>query len=115
MGHGWGFVDLAVYRYGAQGVLDGAHLYALRFPGALAFTYPPICALAFLPLTLARMAVLKSVVTVGSILLLPTTLGLALRLTPIRNRMSRDRAIRLALLASAAAIWLEPVWTTLRY
>jgi hypothetical protein len=71
MGHGWGFVDLAVYRYGAQGVLDGTHLYALRFPGALAFTYPPIAALLFLPLTFVRMAVLGPVVTAGSIVLLP--------------------------------------------
>lgn len=115
MGHGWGFVDLAVYRYGAQGVLDGAHLYALRFPGALAFTYPPIAALLFLPLTLARMAVLEPVVTAMSIVLLPVTLGSALRLPPIREWLSRDTAIRIALLASAVAIWLEPIWTTLRY
>jgi len=115
MGRGWGFVDLAVYHYGAQGVLAGAHLYALRFPGALAFTYPPIAALLFLPLTLVRMAVLKPVVTAGSVVLLPVTLGSALRLTPIRDWLSRDRAIRIALLASAIAIWLEPVWTTLRY
>jgi alpha-1,2-mannosyltransferase len=115
MGHGWGFVDLAVYRYGAQGVLDGAHLYALRFPGALAFTYPPIAALLFLPLTFVRMAVLEPVVTAGSMVLLPVALGCALRLAPIRDWLSRDRAIRVALLASAAAIWLEPVWTTLRY
>jgi alpha-1,2-mannosyltransferase len=115
MGHGWGFVDLAVYRYGAQGVLDGAHLYALRFPGALAFTYPPIAALLFLPLTLVRMAVLEPVLTAGSMVLLPVTLGCALRLAPIRDRVSRERAIRIALLASAAAVWLEPVWTTLRY
>jgi alpha-1,2-mannosyltransferase len=115
MGHGWGFVDLAVYRYGAQGVLDGAHLYALRFPGALAFTYPPIAALLFLPLTFVRMAVLEPVVTAGSIVLLPVALGCALRLAPIRDWLSRDGAIRVALLASAVAIWLEPVWTTLRY
>jgi alpha-1,2-mannosyltransferase len=115
MGHGWGFVDLAVYCYGAQGVLDGAHLYALRFPGALAFTYPPIAAMLFLPLTIVRMAVLEPVVTAGSIVLLPVTLGCTLRLAPVRDWLSREQAIRVALLASAAAIWLEPVWTTLGY
>jgi hypothetical protein len=115
MGHGWGFVDLAVYRYGAQGVLDGAHLYALRFPGALAFTYPPVAALLLLPLTLLRMAVLEPIVTAGSVVLLPVTLGCALRLAPVRDWLSKERAIRIALLASALAIWLEPVWTTLRY
>ena len=40
-------MDWAVYRWGGQAVLDGDHLYDLRFPGALAFTYPPISALLF--------------------------------------------------------------------
>lgn len=115
LGHGWGFVDLAVYRSGAQGVLEGAHLYALRFPGALAFTYPPFAALLFLPLTLARTVVLEPIATAGSIVLLPVAFGCAMRLAPIRDRLNGEQAIRVALLASAAAIWLEPVWTTLRY
>ncbi len=42
LGHGWPFVDLAVYRLGGESVVNGTHLYALRFPGALAFTYPPL-------------------------------------------------------------------------
>lgn len=115
LGHNWGFVDLAVYRDGARGVLDGAHLYALRFPGALAFTYPPLAALLMLPLTLVRMAVSQWMVSVASIVLLPLTLACAMRLEPVCGWLSKERARCIALLASTAAIWLEPVWTTLRY
>jgi len=115
LGHGWGFVDLAVYRKGGQAALDGAHLYVLRFPGALAFTYPPIAALLFTSLSVTRMAVDELAMTVGSILLLPAMLYFALRLQPVGSWLPARRAIRLALLASAGAIWLEPVWTTLRY
>jgi alpha-1,2-mannosyltransferase len=47
--------------------------------------------------------------------LLPLALGFALRLPPVSARISADLASRLALLAAAAAVWLEPVWTTFRY
>jgi hypothetical protein len=106
---------LAVYRSGGQAILSGAHLYDLRFPGALAFTYPPLSAVAFTLLVPFRLAILKPLVTAGDIVLLPAMLGFALRLRPMSWRISRDQAARLALLAAAAALWLEPVWTTLRY
>jgi alpha-1,2-mannosyltransferase len=115
LGQHWGFVDLSVYRAGGQGVLNGAHLYALRFPGALAFTYPPFSALAFTLLAALRLARIEPFVTAGSIVLLPAMLGFALRLPPMSARVSTDQAVRLSLLAAAAALWLEPVWTTLRY
>ncbi len=115
LGHGWGFVDLAVYRHGGDAVLHGARLYALRFPGALAFTNPPIAALLFTGLTVPGMAVDELLVSAGSILLLPAMLYFALRLSPLPPRLTRGEAVRIALLASALAIWLEPVWTTLRY
>ncbi len=115
LGHGWGFVDLAVYRYGGEAALDGAHLYALRFPGALAFTYPPIAALLFTALTVPALNVVEPLITAANLLALPAMLGFALRLRPVSSWLTKREAIRLALLASAAAIWLEPVWTTLRY
>jgi alpha-1,2-mannosyltransferase len=115
LGHGWGFGDLTIYRYGGEAVLRGAHLYDLRFPGALAFTYPPVSALMFTALTLPSPELLRPLLTGVSLLLLPLMLGFALRLRPFDVSLSRDRAIRLALLASAVAVWLEPVWTTLRY
>jgi alpha-1,2-mannosyltransferase len=108
-------VDVTVYRYGGRAVLDGAHLYALRFPGLLAFTYPPLAALLFTPLTLIGMAVLKPLITAGSLLLLAAILRFALRLKPISTWLTGNQSTRLALLAAAAALWLEPIWTTLRY
>ncbi|HYB23071.1 MAG TPA: glycosyltransferase 87 family protein, partial [Solirubrobacteraceae bacterium] len=45
--------------------------------------------------------------------LLPAMLFFALRLDP-RSPQGRER-LALALLVAAAAVWLEPVWTTLRY
>ena len=114
-GHGWGFGDLHVYRYGGQAVLGHADLYALRFPGALAFTYPPLSAVLFTVLTAARMAVVAPLVTAASLVLTPAMFVLALRLAPGFSGISRPQGLRLALLASALAIWLEPLWTTLRY
>jgi alpha-1,2-mannosyltransferase len=115
LGHGWGFGDLTVYRYGGEAVLRGAHLYDLRFPGALAFTYPPLSALMFTALTVPSPELLRPMLTGASLLLLPLMLGFALRLRPLDVSLGRGHAIRLALLASALAVWLEPVWTTLRY
>jgi hypothetical protein len=118
LGHGWGFVDLRVYERSGAGVRDGAHLYALRFPGALAFTYPPFAGLLLAGLTTAPNAVLEPLVTAASIALLPLMLACALALgersAVLRERSPRER-LALALVGAAAALWLEPVWTTLRY
>jgi alpha-1,2-mannosyltransferase len=115
LGQHWPFVDLTVYRYGGRAILDGAHLYALRFPGALAFTYPPLSALLFTPLTVLGTAALKPAITAASFVLLAVSLRFALRLKPASSWLTGAQATRLALLAAALALWLEPVWTTLRY
>jgi alpha-1,2-mannosyltransferase len=115
MGQGWPFVDLGVYRKGGEAVLAGQNVYGLRFPGALAFTYPPISALLFTALVPFRMSLLEPLMTAASIALLPVCIGLALRLRPARSWFSGSQATRLAFLASAGALWLEPVWTALRY
>jgi hypothetical protein len=115
LGHGWGYVDLTVYRYGGEAILHGARLYDLRFPGALAFTYPPVSALLFTGLTVPSPQLTHAPLTGVSLVLLPLMLGFALRLAPLRSALSHDRVLRLALLAAALAVWLEPVWTTLRY
>jgi alpha-1,2-mannosyltransferase len=115
LGHGWGFLDLAVYRKGGQALLDGARLYALRFPGALAFTYPPIAAMLFAGLTLLSPAADHVLVTAASLALLPAMLYCALRLEPSAQWLTRRHALVLAFAACAGAVWLEPVWTTLRY
>ena len=94
LGHGWGFVDLAIYRYGGEAALDGTHLYALRFPGALAFTYPPLAALLFTSLPVVRAAVAERLLTAASIALVPAMLYFALRLAPVSSWLPRRRAIR---------------------
>jgi alpha-1,2-mannosyltransferase len=115
LGQHWGFVDLAVYRYGGRAVLDGANLYALRFPGALAFTYPPLSALLFTPLAVLPMAILEPLTTAGTLAVYVAMLRFALRTNPTSTWLSAGQATRLALLAAAASLWLEPMWTTLRY
>jgi len=135
MGHGWGFVDLKVYELSGAATRAGGHLYALRFPGALAFTYPPFAALLLAGVTLASNALLQLLFTGMSLALLPFMLACALKLDRRRSPAARasssaatrfagapsarsaERGARLtcALVAAAAAIWLEPVWTTLRY
>jgi alpha-1,2-mannosyltransferase len=115
MGQGWPFVDLSVYRKGGEAALAGRDLYDLRFPGALAFTYPPASALLFTALVPLSMDVLEPLVTAASVLLLPLALALALRLRPVRSWLTRRQATCLAVAAAAVALWLEPVWTALRY
>jgi hypothetical protein len=115
MGQGWPFVDLGVYRQGGEATLAGRSLYDLRFPGALAFTYPPASALLFTSLVPLSLAALEPLVTAASMVLLPVVLALALRLPPVRGWLTRTQAIALALAVAAGALWLEPVWTALRY
>lgn len=120
MGHGWGFVDLHVYECSGAAVRAGERLYALRFPGALAFTYPPFAALLLAGVTLPANAVLAPLLTAASLILLPVMLACALRLGPRRTATgaalgSQRPRVALALAGAAAAVWLEPVWTTLRY
>jgi alpha-1,2-mannosyltransferase len=129
LGHGWGFVDLHIYERSGAAVRAGAPLYALRFPGALAFTYPPFAALALAGITLAPNALLEPLFTAVSVALLPLLLYLTLRLDRRVSSRSPSRSPRhrslptldargrlaLALALAAAALWLEPVWTTLRY
>ncbi len=112
---GWSFVDLEVYRGGGAAFLDGARLYQLHFHGFLDFTYPPFAAMTFTPLTLAPLAVLKPLVTIVNLALLPLILRLALRLAPVSGWLTGEQATRLALVGAAAAVWLEPVWSTLGY
>jgi alpha-1,2-mannosyltransferase len=115
LGHHWPFVDLAVYRDGGRAILDHARLYELRFPGDLAFTYPPLAALVFVAVAKASLGVTEPIVTVGSMILLPVMLRQALRLQPLSSWLSNAQASRAALVVGAAALWLEPMWTTLRY
>ncbi|MGH4028241.1 glycosyltransferase 87 family protein [Actinomycetota bacterium Odt1-20B] len=103
-------IDLMVYRAEGETVRAGGDLYALRTTEAhLPTTYPPFAALLFTPLTLLDTAAMRTLATVGNLLLLVAFAHLSLRLIAPRARVGA------ALWVAALAVWAEPVWTTLRY
>ncbi|MFF8472538.1 glycosyltransferase 87 family protein [Streptomyces sp. NPDC015414] len=102
-------IDLMVYRAEGATVRAGGDLYALRATAAhLPTTYPPFAALLFTALTLPGTAVLRTLATAGNLVLLLVFVRLSLRL------VGHTRAETVWWVA-AAAVWCEPVWTTLRY
>ncbi|MGI5443216.1 glycosyltransferase 87 family protein [Streptomyces shenzhenensis] len=102
-------IDLMVYRAEGAAVRAGGDLYALRATEArLPTTYPPFAALLFTPLTLAQTALLRTLATLGNLALLVVFVRLSLRL------VGHTRVESVCWIA-AAAVWCEPVWTTLRY
>ncbi|MFF1696089.1 glycosyltransferase 87 family protein [Streptomyces sp. NPDC058257] len=103
-------IDLMVYRAEGETARAGGDLYALRTTEAhLPTTYPPFAALLFTPLTLLATADMRTLATLGNLLLLVAFAHLSLRL------IGPARSTETALWVSALAVWAEPVWTTLRY
>ncbi|MEV8342982.1 glycosyltransferase 87 family protein [Streptomyces niveus] len=104
-------IDVMVYRAEGRTVLDGGDLYAMRATHAgLPTTYPPFAALLFTPLTLLGVPEMRTLATVGNLVLLVAFVHLSLRLT-FRTAVRPGTALWVA----ALAIWCEPVWTTFRY
>lgn len=102
-------IDLMVYRAEGATVLAGGDLYALRTTAAhLPSTYPPFAALLFTPLTLPDVATLRTLATAGNLVLLVVFVALSLRLVG-------HARVEGVLWVAAAAVWCEPVWTTVRY
>lgn len=102
-------IDLMVYRAEGATVRAGGDLYALRTTAAhLPSTYPPFAALLFTPLTLLDVASMRTLATAGNLVLLLVFVGLSMRLVG-HARVER------VLWVAAAAVWCEPVWTTVRY
>jgi hypothetical protein len=116
MGHHWNHVDVYVYRQGGLAVLHGQGLYVPSFNDyKLPFTYPPISALLFTGLGFLSNYTAPLFANLCSVLLLPLALRFALRLQPFSRVFTASEATRLGLTAAAAALWFEPMWTTLRY
>jgi hypothetical protein len=106
-------IDVMVYRAQGEAVRNGTELYTLRATHAdLPATYPPFAALLFVPLTLLDVPAMRTLATAGNLVLLFVVVHLTLRLTGRPLRFPRPAA---ALAVAAAAVWCEPVWTTLRY
>lgn len=102
-------IDLTVYRAEGATVRAGGDLYALRTTEAhLPTTYPPFAALLFTPLTLLDTSDLQTLATAGNLALLVVFVSLSLRLVG-------HARVESVWWTSAAAVWCEPVWTTLRY
>jgi alpha-1,2-mannosyltransferase len=108
------FVDLHVYRIGAAAVVHGVWLYGVRFR-SLPFTYPPFAADAFTPLAMVPWWVAVGLMLALNVAAVPVMFYLAMRLRPVESWVTRADALRLALLVSVVAIWLEPVYTTIAF
>ncbi|WP_066936804.1 glycosyltransferase 87 family protein [Streptomyces sp. NBRC 110611] len=106
-------IDLMVYRAEGLTVRAGESLYDMVATSArLPNTYPPFAALLFTPLTLFDVPAMRTLATVGNLLLLVAVVHLSLRLAGRPRRLPRPAA---TLALSALLVWCEPVWTTLRY
>ncbi|GAA2389196.1 hypothetical protein GCM10010420_10930 [Streptomyces glaucosporus] len=106
-------IDLMVYRAEGWTARTGGDLYAMRATHAeLPMTYPPFAALLFVPLTLVGVPEMRVLATGVNLALLVALVHLSLRLVGRPLRIPRPAA---ALGLAAAAVWCEPVWTTLRY
>ncbi|UXY27512.1 glycosyltransferase 87 family protein [Streptomyces sp. HUAS TT20] len=102
-------IDLMVYRAEGAAVRAGGDLYALRAtPEHLPTTYPPFAALLFTPLTLLDTPLLRATATAANLALLVAFVRLSL------NLVGHAR-VESVWWVAAAAVWCEPVWTTLRY
>ncbi|MFI0979331.1 glycosyltransferase 87 family protein [Streptomyces sp. NPDC021093] len=102
-------IDLTVYRAEGATVLAGGDLYEMRATAAnLPTTYPPFAALLFTPLPLLDDGSMRTLATAGNLALLVALVHLSLKL------IGRDSPAA-TLWVAAAAVWCEPVWTTLRY
>nr|WP_202447094.1 glycosyltransferase 87 family protein [Streptomyces sp. SID5468] len=106
-------IDLRVYRAEGWTVRTGGELYAMVATEAnLPATYPPFAALLFVPLTWFGEGAVRALATAANLGLLVAVVHLSLRLAGLPRRMPRAAAV---CWTAAAAVWCEPVWTTLRY
>jgi alpha-1,2-mannosyltransferase len=108
------FTDLHVYRLGGDAVRHGLRLYRVTYR-SLPFTYPPFAAVIFVALAALPWPAALVLLTFASVVALPVLIYAALRLPSVTWEFDRPSAWRLAFAASTAAIWLEPVRTTLGY
>ncbi|MFJ8693138.1 glycosyltransferase 87 family protein [Streptomyces roseolilacinus] len=115
-------LDLSVYRAEGATVLAGGDLYAMRATSAnLPMTYPPFAALLFTPLTLVGVPEMRTLATLGNLLLLVALVHLSLRLVAsggpavLRRGGTFWTRPEAALWLAAVLVWCEPVWQTFRY
>ena len=115
-------LDVDVYRIGAAVWRSGADLYgpmpATSDGIALPFTYPPLSAVVFTPLTVMPLWAASVLITALSIVMLAVTIGIWLR--SLRGGPAPSISARLPLMWAgsgilAVALWLEPVAQSLNF
>ncbi|WP_157597283.1 glycosyltransferase 87 family protein [Streptacidiphilus rugosus] len=108
-------IDALVYQAEGSAVLHGHDLYQLRVvdgTASLPATYPPFAAMLFTPVALLSVGALRVVVTSVNLLQLVVVAYLSCKLADWPSRPLRPAAV---MLVTGFSVWLEPVWTTLRY
>ncbi|MGW4481572.1 glycosyltransferase 87 family protein [Rhodococcus triatomae] len=109
-------IDLDVYRLGGSALADGAALYGAMPPTAigtpLPFTYPPLAAIVFSPLSLISLEQAGAVLTVVTLAALFGTILLTLRSLGVVDSAT---ATWTAVAVFGGALVLEPVYSTLDY
>jgi len=109
-------IDLDVYRIGGTALANGVALYGPMPPTALGkslpFTYPPLAAIVFSPMSAISLGEASIALTVLSLLLLFATV--VVTLTSIGVLPERTM-LWIAGAAFAGALLLEPVYSTLNY
>ncbi|MFJ9694208.1 glycosyltransferase 87 family protein [Kitasatospora sp. NPDC101183] len=106
-------VDMIVYRAEGAAVANGTDLYALRVTEwNLPATYPPFAAMLFVPTTWFPVPVLRVAITLGNVALLAVLAHLSFKLVGWPRRELRAIGV---VLVTGFGVWLEPVFTTLRY
>ena len=104
-------IDLQIYRWAGLVVFHSGDLYGSRFSHYdLRFTYPPMAALIFAAVSAVPLAVLKWLITVGSVASLAGTVWLTWGM--LGYRRSADR-LGAALAVAGVALWLGPVRQTI--
>ncbi|WHM41331.1 glycosyltransferase 87 family protein [Streptomyces sp. BPTC-684] len=102
--------DALVYRAEGAAVAHGSDLYGFTVTRwHLPATYPPFAAILFVPTAWLPVPVLKAAFAVGNALLLALLVRLSCRFARIAPRPAA------LLAATAAGLWLEPVFQTLLF
>ncbi|MEU0336616.1 glycosyltransferase 87 family protein [Streptomyces sp. NPDC006193] len=102
--------DLLVYRAEGAAASRGGDLYGITVTEwRLPATYPPFAAILFVPAALLPVPALKAVALTGNALLLACLVALSARLAS--RPLPRSRLCT----ATAAALWLEPVFQTVLF
>jgi alpha-1,2-mannosyltransferase len=114
-------IDLMVYRDGSPTLLQGTlydwHLTEYSGQFALPFTYPPFAAIVFIPLSWLPWIAVRVLWQVLSVACLWWLVRLSMKLIAKDRGEAVDEDVwrRRVMFATAVALWIEPVRTTLNY